>query len=461
VWTHLSARLSDGTTLLTPGTKLFREVEPGDLKKSSDNVTADVIHKAVYDARPDVNAIVHLHTPAAVAVSCLEDGFMCLAQDSAFFYERVAYHDWEGLSDDVSECERLGKAVKAGANTLLMRNHGFCTFGASVAEAWVLAYYFESSCQVQLAALSTRQALLRPPADILLKARKQTDLPEFRAGACEWDALVKLAEEDCDSGGAALGVVGRNLPGAATRAFEAAHEEAAPAGEEAALRAELAVAHRLTRDFGMDQLVWNHISARLADGGVLITPGRRMYSQIGPEDLLKNSNNVTADIIHSAVYSGRRDVHAIVHLHTPSAVAVSCLESGFECMAQHAAVFASRVGYHDWEGVSDDQAEGERLAAAVRGGVNVLVMRNHGFCTLGKSVAEAWVLAYYFEKSCETQLKVLQAGQTIRAPSSDVMAHAAKQTYLPGFCPGDSEWTALTRLAKRPRTLGGVAAASP
>lgn len=62
---------------------------------------------------PDVKCIVHLHTPATVAVSCLKQGFKCLAQESAYFHKKVAYHTWEGISDDTS-----------GANAFMARERG-------------------------------------------------------------------------------------------------------------------------------------------------------------------------------------------------------------------------------------------------------------------------------------------------------------------------------------------------
>ena len=102
-------------------------------------MTAEVIHAAIYKSHPDVKAVFHLHTPASVAVSYLKDGFQCLAQESAYPRKRVAYHDWEGISDDVSAGPRLEKAVRSppnaasAPNVLVMRNHGFCTFGLSSA----------------------------------------------------------------------------------------------------------------------------------------------------------------------------------------------------------------------------------------------------------------------------------------------------------------------------------------
>lgn len=98
--------------------------------------------------------------------------------------------------------------------------------------------------------------------------------------------------------------------------------------EEKALRYDLAVAHRLSAKYDMDMLVWNHISARFRTG-CLITPGRKMWSKVNPEDLVYSSTNVTADIIHDAIYSARPDIKAIIHMHTPAATAISCLEEGF------------------------------------------------------------------------------------------------------------------------------------
>lgn len=112
VWNHISARFGNGC-LITPGRKMWGRITPRDLVYSSTNVTADVIHGAVYSARPDVRSVIHLHTPAATAVSCLEGGFRPIAQDGAYFFERVATYDWDGLSDDASEGPAIGAAVSA------------------------------------------------------------------------------------------------------------------------------------------------------------------------------------------------------------------------------------------------------------------------------------------------------------------------------------------------------------
>jgi len=220
--------------------------------------------------------------------------------------------------------------------------------------------------------------------------------------------------------------------------------------EEERMRLELSDAYQITREFGMDELVWNHISVLLSDGSFLITPGSRMFDDIGPEDLVKSSGNITADIIHEAIYKARSDVGAIVHLHTPATVAVSCLEMGFVPMAQEAAPFIGRVGRHPWHGVSNDREEQALLGESIKDvKINTLLMENHGFCTFGRTLGEAWVLAYYFDKACQTQLTCLQTGQKINYPSEKVLAHAAEQSVLPEFLPGACEWKALRKMLSR------------
>ncbi|KAL3793399.1 hypothetical protein HJC23_001847 [Cyclotella cryptica] len=222
------------------------------------------------------------------------------------------------------------------------------------------------------------------------------------------------------------------------------HSDERRRAEEKSLRYDLAIAHNLTAKYGMDMLVWNHISARYRNG-CLITPGRKMWGRITPEDLLYSSSNVTANVIHDAVYSARPDIKAIIHLHTPAATAISCLEEGFVPVTQDSAYFYGKVAYYDWDGLSDDASEGPAIVNAINSveGCNTLLMNNHGFVCFGSSIREVWVLAYYFERCCEVQLRVMQSGGKLRMPNKMVMKKAAEDSYLPEFAPGVCEWEAL------------------
>ena len=233
-------------------------------------------------------------------------------------------------------------------------------------------------------------------------------------------------------------------------------------------------------------MVWNHISARLPSGGFLVTPGDRLFDEVTHVNLTKSSPsnvNVTADVIHAAIYDARTrtrtrgmastpddlnqpllcalhcspalfeslvragpDVRAIVHHHTPSVVAVSCMEGGLQYLTQDASAFVDRVAYHDWEGVSDDYDEKSRLAAALGPKAHTLLMRHHGAVTCGQSVAEAWVRYYYLERICAVQCAA--ASKPCRQPSPAVLAHSFTQLGPDGpFAHGKFEWAALLRLS--------------
>ena len=205
---------------------------------------------------------------------------------------------------------------------------------------------------------------------------------------------------------------------------------------------------------GLDMLVWNHISARVLcvdksnrtqASKFLITPGRMMWNRITPKDLVLESDNITANVIHSAIYSADDGIQAIIHLHTPAATAVSCLKGGFQPLTQDAAYFYKRVAYYEWDGLSNDEAEAPALIKSVQSvpGCNTLILNNHGFVWFGKSVKEVFILAYYFERCCDVQLRVMQSGSEIQYPSEAVMEAAAETSFLPEFAPGNCEWEAL------------------
>ena len=231
--------------------------------------------------------------------------------------------------------------------------------------------------------------------------------------------------------------------------------------DEQTLRYDLMIAHHLTHYYKMDELVWNHISARCPSPNpetppndqtpsYLITPGRKTFNMIRPEHftLCEPSENITSDVIHSSIYVARPDVNAIVHLHTPGATAIGCLKDGYRPISQDGAHFFNRVAIHPWEGISDDLEEGERLKINVCSPSDacILMMPNHGFSALGGSIAEAWVLAYYFEKSCTNLMNAYSSGQPINWPGDDVMNHAKEQSLDPMFRAGNQEWEGLKEM---------------
>ena len=82
-----------------------RQYRPG--HAISINPAGFVIHSAVHAARPDAKCVLHTHTVAGMAVASLEEGLLPLTQKSMRFYNRIGYHDYEGVADDLDERPRL------------------------------------------------------------------------------------------------------------------------------------------------------------------------------------------------------------------------------------------------------------------------------------------------------------------------------------------------------------------
>jgi ribulose-5-phosphate 4-epimerase/fuculose-1-phosphate aldolase len=147
--THISARVpgKEEHFLINPYGLLFSQVTASNLLKVdiegtvlSDspwpiNPAGFVIHSAIHAARPDVVCIIHTHTVAGMAIACLEEGLLPLSQKSLRFYNRIAYHDYEGKSDDLDERARLVRDIGT-KNALILRNHGLLTCGASIGRAY-------------------------------------------------------------------------------------------------------------------------------------------------------------------------------------------------------------------------------------------------------------------------------------------------------------------------------------
>ena len=157
------------------------------------NVTGFIIHSAVHAARPDVHCIMHSHSQSGLAVSVLEDGLIPMIQDVMPFYNRVAYHDYEGLSVDTAERHALA-ADLGDKKAMIMRNHGLLTCGETVAEAFMLMYYLERACKVQMDVMASGQAYRLPSAELCEQTARQYGL--FPYGKFEWPALIRLVEKN-------------------------------------------------------------------------------------------------------------------------------------------------------------------------------------------------------------------------------------------------------------------------
>jgi L-fuculose-phosphate aldolase len=113
-------------------------------------------HRAIYQAREDVQAVVHTHSTYATALACLRRPLPAfhymVALAGGDSVPCVPYHLFgsQALSDAV-----VGTLAERDA--CLLANHGLVACGASLAQAMKVAIEIEALCQTYLAALAVAE----------------------------------------------------------------------------------------------------------------------------------------------------------------------------------------------------------------------------------------------------------------------------------------------------------------
>ena len=245
---------------------------------------------------------------------------------------------------------------------------------------------------------------------------------------------------------------------------------------ERATRIELAACYRLVARCGMDSLVYNHIPARVpgSPDHFLINPFGLMYGEITASSLIKidlQGNVIAAPdlpygvnhagfVIHSAIHGARHDVECVLHTHTRAGICVATQQGGLQPLTQNALRFLDRVAYHDFEGPVVESGEQARLVAAL-GDLDVLILRNHGLLTCGRSIPHAFFLMYALEFACKLQMDLQSSGQPLIPIPRDVQEKSARVLGGPGTrrhtaaegklssWTGQMEWDALKRQLDR------------
>jgi ribulose-5-phosphate 4-epimerase/fuculose-1-phosphate aldolase len=230
-------------------------------------------------------------------------------------------------------------------------------------------------------------------------------------------------------------------------------------------RVDLAACYRLISLYGMSDLIYNHITARVpnSEGHVLINSYGYLYEEMTASNLHKidlDGNviarpdadygiNETGYVIHGAVHAARPDVGCVIHTHSRASMAVSMMECGLLPLSQHAMRFYGNVAYHDYEGVAVDVDERQRIVADL-GDKNVMFMHNHGLLICAESIPEAFNMCYWVEMACKAQVDAMTSGAALILPPEEVRLKTAHQ-YEPSVRRryGLLEWESMLRRLDR------------
>jgi len=205
IFTHISARLpGDGHQfLLNPYGMTFDEVTASSLvkidlegRKLLDspyeiNPAGFTIHSAIHAAREDAKCVLHTHSINGVAVSASKQGLLPISQQSIFALASIGYHDYEGVALHEGEKPRLVRDL-GDKSFLMLRNHGLLTVGATIADAFLLMYLFESACMIQLRAQAASSELISIDPKIVAGAQMMAkQVTRSAGGGLAWPGLLR------------------------------------------------------------------------------------------------------------------------------------------------------------------------------------------------------------------------------------------------------------------------------
>ncbi len=237
-------------------------------------------------------------------------------------------------------------------------------------------------------------------------------------------------------------------------------------------RIDCAAAHRLIAHFGLDDLIYSHITMRVpgTEDQFLLAPHGLWFWEVTASSL--KTMNFAGEVIdagsmpglphspfcaafHAPILQARPDLMATMHMHTRAGTAVSMMECGLIPGNHTAMHFHGGIAYHDYEGDflrSDDFGtikripnEGER-AAQILGDKNTMILRNHGLFTAGTTMAGCFNSMYYLEFLCRVQVDALAGGQKLSEPSQELLDYMGEKYRRREVPISGYEWPAMLRL---------------
>jgi ribulose-5-phosphate 4-epimerase/fuculose-1-phosphate aldolase len=229
---------------------------------------------------------------------------------------------------------------------------------------------------------------------------------------------------------------------------------------ERSARVELAAAYRIFDMLGWDQLIFNHITVRVPGPEVrfLINPFGLHYREITASNLLLidlEGNplretqwpvNRAGFVIHSALHGAVAEAHCIMHTHTTTGMAVACLKDGVSPHNFYGAMLHGQVAYHDFEGITVEPGEKERLVRDI-GGKRAVILRNHGLLAWGPSVSQAFMTLWTLQRACDVQIAASAAG-AIQPVRPEVFAQTVRESGQGEKRTCDDVFAALVRLVE-------------
>jgi ribulose-5-phosphate 4-epimerase/fuculose-1-phosphate aldolase len=208
------------------------------------------------------------------------------------------------------------------------------------------------------------------------------------------------------------------------------------------MKVDLAAAFRLSARNGWNEAVANHFSLATSPDGknFLMNPRWRHFSKVRASELLHlnvddkstmarpDAPDLTAWSLHGRLHAALPHARCIIHLHPKYATVIASLaDPEIKPIDQNTARFYNRMAIDmSYGGMANSDDEGDRIARLL-GNKSIMMMGNHGVLICASTVAEAYDLTYYLERSCRNLVLAYQTGQPLHVMSPDVAEKTAQE----------------------------------
>jgi len=207
IFNHITLRVpgSEPRFLINPFGLHYREITASSLvlidlegnvlreSKWPVNRAGFVIHSAIHGAVAHAHCVMHTHTTNGIAVSCLKEGLSSDNFYGAMLHDRVAYHELQGVTVDLSERESLVRDL-GDKQVMILRNHGLLPWGTNVAEAFLRLWTLQRACDVQLAAALAGGEINRLSPQVIDRMLGESGPGEARTNQDVFAAMLRLLD---------------------------------------------------------------------------------------------------------------------------------------------------------------------------------------------------------------------------------------------------------------------------
>jgi ribulose-5-phosphate 4-epimerase/fuculose-1-phosphate aldolase len=151
---------------MTPGDVCVLDLDLNILEGELTPSIESAMHAAIYEARPDVNAVVHTHQVYASALSLIKAPIPALFDEQVRFLGRSVEIIPYAPSGTGFLKNRIAKSIRSNHNAYIMQNHGALCFGQDIERAVHNVEILEKCSLAYLLALLSERSLSRIPLPI-------------------------------------------------------------------------------------------------------------------------------------------------------------------------------------------------------------------------------------------------------------------------------------------------------